>query len=137
MGPNATRRGEESGIANLTGAARSASEIAAWLLHEYCNPLAPLASIRIMLSPVEGERIHPTVEARMGAAAPATRAALEDDFFQFREACKANRDNVAFVYLWMRLPCTPLTSTGWMGRPFKTNHSDSKTSVRGCGATAI
>jgi hypothetical protein len=98
-GPNATMRGQESGIANLTGAARSASEVAAWLLNEYCNPDAPLAGIHILLSPVDGEAIHPDVEARMGAAAPATRDAVKKDFVKFRQACKRNRDNVAFVYV--------------------------------------
>jgi hypothetical protein len=60
-GPDATASGGESGIANLTCAARSASEVAAWLLGEYNNLDAPLASLRILLSPVDGEQINPDV----------------------------------------------------------------------------
>lgn len=99
-GPDATARGAESGIANLTCAARSASEIAAWLLREYHNPDAPLASLRILLSPVDGEQINPYVSERMGGAvAPATRSAVETDFPAFKEDCRSNPDNVAFVYI--------------------------------------
>jgi hypothetical protein len=44
-GPEATPQGEALGLANLTGAARSASEVAAWLLTEYRNPDTPLGSL--------------------------------------------------------------------------------------------
>jgi hypothetical protein len=99
-GPDPTARGADSGIANLNCAARSASEVAAWLLGEYHNPDAPLASLRILLSPVDGEQINPDVSVLMaGAAAPATRSAVEDDFYDFRQDCRSNPDNVAFVYI--------------------------------------
>jgi hypothetical protein len=99
-GPDATEWGESSGIANLTGAARSASDVAAWLLEEYNNPDAPLASVRILLSPVEEEDINPVVAALMGdASAPATRSAVETEFFDFREECRRNPQNVGFVYV--------------------------------------
>lgn len=98
-GLDATPWGNDSGITNLTGAARSASEVAAWLLNEYSNPDAPLASIRILLSPVEDEVINPDVAARMAGEAPATRDAVKRDFFDFRQACKKNPDNVGFVYV--------------------------------------
>lgn len=99
-GPNATERGEQSGIANLTGAARSASEVAAWLLREYRNPDAPLASVRILLSPVAGEQVHPHIDGLMaGVSAPATREKVESEFFDFREDCKRDPENVAFVYV--------------------------------------
>jgi NifU-like protein involved in Fe-S cluster formation len=99
-GPDATASGDESGIVNLTCAARSASEVAAWLLGEYNNLDAPLASLRILLSPVDGEQINPDVSKLMGGAeAPATRSAVETHFFEFRKDCRSNADNVAFVYI--------------------------------------
>lgn len=99
-GPEATDEGDEFGLTNLTGAARSASEIAAWLLREYRNPDAPLATVRILLSPAEGEQISSDVLAAMeGVAAPATRAQVEVEFNQFRTACRSDPGNVAFVYI--------------------------------------
>ena len=99
-GPQATRRGEESHIANLTTAAKSASDVADWLLSEYCNPDAPLASIRILLSPVDGENINPNVWAQMDRVlAPATRDSVKREFSAFRADCKENSKNMAFVYV--------------------------------------
>jgi len=99
-GPEATPLGEQLGMANLSSAARSASEVAGWLLDEYHNPEAPLASVRLLLSPVEGEQLNAGVLARMGGqAAPATRAAVKTDFTDFKAACATNTDNRAFVYL--------------------------------------
>jgi hypothetical protein len=98
-GPDATPQGEALGIANLTGAARSASEVAAWLLTEYRNPDAPLGSLALLLSPTAGEELHPEVVNRMsGQTAAATRDAVEVEFARFRARCRESTDNVAFVY---------------------------------------
>jgi hypothetical protein len=102
-GPKSKRtdRGKQSGIRNLTTAARSASEVAAWLLREYHNPDAPLASVRILLSAAKNETINAEVAALLGGKrARATRNAFTTEFFQFREACKQNPEkNVAIVYV--------------------------------------
>jgi hypothetical protein len=98
-GPEATPDGAAFGIENLTGVAKSASEVAAWLLDEYRNPDAPLASVRLLLSPVDGEKLNARIAAEMGQPAPATREAVETEFAEFREACRENPDNVAFVYI--------------------------------------
>jgi hypothetical protein len=98
-GPNASELGESFGLSNLTSAARSASEVANWLLTEYRNPAAPLASLRVLLSPAENESIHPAVAALLPEPAPATRAAVEADLKSFREACRESTDNMCFVYI--------------------------------------
>jgi hypothetical protein len=98
-GPNASTLGESFGLQNLTTAARSASDVAAWLLNEYCNPDAPLASLRILLSPAQGESIHPDIAAHLNGPAMATRAGVEAELGQFRTDCRNNRQNVAFVYI--------------------------------------
>jgi hypothetical protein len=100
-GPNATRVGEDSGIASLSGAAKSASDVAAWVLQEYRNPDAPLASVRLLMSPTWDEEINPYIAGLMGdtCAAPATRDAFETEFFRFRQECKSSPENVAFVYV--------------------------------------
>jgi hypothetical protein len=98
-GPDASDLGESFGIQNLTSAARSASEFAAWLVDEYRNPQRPLTSLRVLLSPIEGETIHPRIEALLPRDAPATRAAVEQDLGEFRQDCRSNPDNVAVVYI--------------------------------------
>ena len=73
-GPQMTDQGEQLGLANLSSAARSASELTAWLLNEYRCPEAPLKDVRLLLSPVDGEALNADVLARMGGQpAPATR----------------------------------------------------------------
>jgi hypothetical protein len=63
-GPDASDLGESFELQNLTSAARSASEVAAWLLNEYSNREVPLASLRVLLErlpyePAEcGLRLH-------------------------------------------------------------------------------
>ncbi len=74
--------------------------MAAWLLNEFWNPDAPLASITLLLSPSPGELLHPVVLARMaGQTAPATRKAVQREFIAFRDRCRSDVDNLAFVYV--------------------------------------
>lgn len=98
-GPQASDLGQSFGMSSLTSAARSASEVVAWLLSEYRSPQAPLASVRVLLSPAAGESLNPDVADRLGGPAPATRAAVERELVAFRTACRRSPDNVAFVYI--------------------------------------
>lgn len=97
-GDDATDFGEQSGLENLSSAARSASEFAAWLLKEYRNPEAPLKSLQVLLSPAEDEVIHPEIEALLPAPYSATRAAVRQELISFREMCK-KPENVGIVYV--------------------------------------
>ena len=58
-GPEATESGRKSGIGHLSSASRSASEFAAWLMTEYRQPGKPLVSLRLLVSPIDGEVLHP------------------------------------------------------------------------------
>lgn len=85
----------------LSAAARSASEFAAWMLNAYHNPSAPLASLRVLLSPSSGEIINPDILAKLpqdAASYAATLANVEQDLIDFRIACDSDEDNVAVVY---------------------------------------
>jgi hypothetical protein len=84
---------------DLTSAARSAAEVAAWLMHEYRNPDAPLASLHLLLSPAADEVLPDAVTAVLGQGAPATRAAVEQDLRAFRKLCEGHPDDVVFVYV--------------------------------------
>lgn len=98
-GPEQTEEGRGYGLTNLTTAARSAAEVARWLLEEHRNPTAPLASLFVLLSPAEGEMIPDAVASRLPAQYAATSAAVRQDLLAFRERCRARTDNVAFVYV--------------------------------------
>jgi hypothetical protein len=99
-GPKQTRTGSDSGLSSLTAAARSASEVAAWLLEEYRNPDVPLGSLHVLLSPAKREKVHPTVKALLGTkGAPATIDAVRADLREFRQRCKADPAGTAFVYI--------------------------------------
>lgn len=97
-GPKTSPFGEQFGLEDLTSAARSASEVVAWLLNEYRNPAAPLASLRVALSPTEGETYANGVTDRLPQSHAATRDAVERDVIAFRRDCE-RPNNVAFVYV--------------------------------------
>jgi hypothetical protein len=98
-GPQMTDQGQQLGLANLSSAARSASELVGWLLNEYRCAEAPLKDVRLLLSPVDGEALNADVVARMGGQpAPATRAAVKAEFTAFMEACASPADR-ALVFL--------------------------------------
>ena len=79
-GPKQTSRGEELRMVDLSSAARSASDVAAWLLTKYHNPAAPLADISIFLSPSDREKLNPVVAKALGRKkAPALRDKVEID----------------------------------------------------------
>ena len=98
-GPAATPDGSSFDLVDLSSAARSASEFAAWLLEEYLHPGAPLASLRVLLSPADGERIHPSIANRLSDDHAATSAAVRADLAAFRADCSRSPDDVAVVYI--------------------------------------
>jgi hypothetical protein len=97
-GPNTSPFGEQFGLEDLTSAARSASEVTAWLLNEYHNPAAPLASLRVALSPTQDETYADGVAGRLPNTHAATRDVVERDLIAFRKDCE-RPDNVGFVYV--------------------------------------
>lgn len=98
-GKDPTPTGVEFEMEQLSAAAHSASEFAAWLLNEYHCDRAPLSSLRVLLSPADGEQIHPDIAVRLvgnySATTPNVRAALAE----WRNACNASTDNVAIIYI--------------------------------------
>lgn len=102
-GEEPTEAGEALQLEQLSSAARSASEIARWLLpgtpSGYRNPEAPLASLRVLLSPSDGEDIAEEIAALLPAEHAATRAAVQDEFLAFKKDAESDRDNVAIVYV--------------------------------------
>ena len=98
-GEDPTPDGEAFQIGQLSSAARSASEFAAWLVDEYHNSDRPLKSLRIALSPSPGEIIHPDIQDLLPPDHAATRSNVEADLAGFRDACDSDTRNIAFVYI--------------------------------------
>lgn len=96
-GPKQTPVGRRFGVSNLSSAARSASEIANWLLTEYHNPATPLASLQVLLSPAAGEVVSdPT--GKLAGVGPATRDELEQAVIALLQRSKSPH-NMCVVYV--------------------------------------
>jgi hypothetical protein len=98
-GDDPTSKGDLLDMAQLSAAARSASEFAAWMLNEYRHEAAPLGSLRVLLSPSPDEVIHPDIAAHNDKVLPATLANVEQELIAFRNRCDADTNNVAVVYM--------------------------------------
>ena len=96
-GPEQTQLGATFEMTELSAAAASAAEVASWLITEYDSD-APLATLRVLLSPAEGEVIEGAVAPLLDGPCPATRQAVEDEMTGFVADCKS-QDAVAFVYV--------------------------------------
>ncbi|MGR0320367.1 caspase family protein [Agromyces sp. ZXT2-3] len=96
-GPDQTDFGAEFGMTELSSAASSAADVASWLISEYDSD-APLATLRILLSPADGETIGGTIAAHLASPCPATRSAVDEEMEGFVEDCR-DPDAVAFVYV--------------------------------------
>jgi hypothetical protein len=87
------------GMKQLSAAARSASEFAAWVRDEYHNPSVPLSSLRVLLSPSPGESIHPRIAELQNDRTTATLENVERELVEFRKACDRHPESIAVVYI--------------------------------------
>lgn len=90
---------EHLGLKQLSSAARSASEFAAWLLEGHNRPGLPLRSLRVLLSPAPTEIIHPAVQSLMNGDHAPTRANVEQAIHDFMDATESHPENIAVVYV--------------------------------------
>lgn len=88
------------GIESLTSAARSASVFADWLLSDYRNPDAELASLEVLLAPVASEALTDEVRDKVGSSpARATRPNVAGAIKRLRARCQNRPNDVLIVYL--------------------------------------
>lgn len=97
-GEHATDLGESFDIGQLTSAARSASEFSAWLIEDYYNPDKPLKSLRVLLSPSDGEIIASNVQNKLTGDYSATRNNVKECAKALKTASK-DSGNVIVVYV--------------------------------------
>lgn len=95
-GPTGATHERTFHLRRLKSAATSATHFAAWLRSEYRAPHAPLAEVRLLLSPSPSERKRLAGEDKRAPAATAAnvRAALDD----WRKECLGDPDGVAILY---------------------------------------
>ena len=98
-GSDPTANGESLEIGQLTTAAKSASEFAAWILNNYRHPDASLKSMRVLLSPTDGEEINSDIQGLLPESHEATRENVNVALRKFKSACDRYKDNIAIVYI--------------------------------------
>lgn len=98
-GASCSDQGRKFRIGQLSTAARSASEFAAWLMDGYNRPSRPLSSLRVLLSPSPNETIAPTIQALLKGNYQATRKNVDVMFTHFRDAARSHDENIAIVYV--------------------------------------
>ncbi len=94
-----TTNGTSLRMKQLSAAARSASEFAAWMLNEYNHSESKLSSLRVLLSPSDGETLNSDINGLLDGDSSATLANAESALLGFRKACNAHKENVAIVYV--------------------------------------
>ncbi len=94
-----SNKAELFGMEQLTAAARSASEFAAWVLNEFSNPRVPLGSLRVLLSPGKNESIHNDIAAKLSGDFSSTISNVKKEIVAFRKACNTFKENLALVYV--------------------------------------
>lgn len=87
------------GLKQLSSAARSASEFAAWLMDGHNIPGLPLRSLRVLIAESPGEVIHPAVQSLMKGNHAPTRANIEQAILDFMDASESHPENIAVVYV--------------------------------------
>lgn len=98
-GSDETDSGTSLGIGQLTTAAKSASEFAAWILNSYTHPYASLKSMRVLLSPSDDEVINSDIQDLLSTPYEATRENVNIALREFKSACDKYKDNIAIVYV--------------------------------------
>lgn len=104
-GPEVNEEGERSGLGQLNGPARSAASFAAWMHSEHYHPTLNtngLKSLRVLLSPADGEDIDPDIQLLIDASEHASEAdseTVDKTVNAFVRECKGDPDSMAVIYV--------------------------------------
>lgn len=87
------------GVRSVESPASSALAFARWLRDSYSNPEAPLATVRLLLSPSEHERrALPEFAENPPRFRPALRDEVEKALFEWQDDCRGNPGDVAILF---------------------------------------
>lgn len=87
------------GLKQVNTPCAGAMAFARWLRDTYRNPDAPLASVRMLLAPSEGERADTEIDAVALSAPAPTRSHVEEAMFAWQNECKGDPEGVAILYI--------------------------------------
>ena len=104
-GPEPNEKGKRSQLKQLNGPAKSASNFAAWMLNKHHHSSLNtngLKSLRVLLSPADGEDINPDIQALIAASGHPSEAdsiTVSATIAAFQSDCADDRDSMAVVYV--------------------------------------
>lgn len=102
MGSNeggCSEQGLDSGLGQLSAAARSASQFATWLMNNYRRRGFPLRSLRVLLSPATEDEVSDNLKGKLKEDSIPTRDNVATAFREFKKAAARNPNNIAVVYV--------------------------------------
>ena len=94
-----SEQGSDSGLGQLTAAARSASRFAMWLMNDYRRKDFPLRSLRVLLSPATEDEVSENLKNKLEKDSIPTRDNVATAFREFKKAAARNSNNIAIVYV--------------------------------------
>ncbi|HCL4007342.1 caspase family protein [Pseudomonas aeruginosa] len=94
-----SEQGSDSGLGQLTAAARSASRFATWLMGDYRRKDFPLRSLRVLLSPATEDEVSENLRGKLESDSIPTRDNVAAAFREFKRAAARNPSNIAIVYV--------------------------------------
>lgn len=94
-----SEQGLDSGLRQLSAAARSASRFATWLMDNYRRRDFPLRSLRVLLSPATEDEVSDNLKDNLKENSTPTRDNVAAAFREFKKAAARNPDNIAIVYV--------------------------------------
>lgn len=94
-----SEQGSDSGLGQLSAAARSASQFATWLMKDYRRKDFPLRSLRVLLSPATEDEVGENLKGYLKEDSIPTRENVSTAFRKFKQAAARNPDNIAIVYV--------------------------------------
>ncbi|MGY2796127.1 hypothetical protein ACVWV0_000303 [Ewingella americana] len=98
-GGECSKQGLDSGLGQLSAAARSASQFATWLMNNYRREGFPLRSLRVLLSPAAEEEVSENLKDKLKENSIPTRDNVATAFEEFQNATARNKNNIAIVYV--------------------------------------
>ncbi|MEX9785860.1 caspase family protein [Providencia manganoxydans] len=94
-----SEQGSDSGLRQLSAAARSASQFATWLMTKYRRKDFPLRSLRVLLSPATEDEVGVALKDHLRDDSIPTRENVSTAFRNFKQAAARNPNNIAIVYV--------------------------------------
>ena len=98
-GAEETDEGLDSGLGQLNGCAMSAAKFAEWILNDHHIPDLPLKSLRVLLSPAEGEEVSETIKNILPEDHAATLKNIKRTYKAFLKDSKKEKDGMLIVYM--------------------------------------